>query len=162
VKKGCNALDGRDVVSDLNAVLEVSLVEAGGNTDDGDEELADKHAESAVDEERATTELLDSPEGDRGGNDVDNGEDHRKEEDVGNGTGRLEEGRGVVEDEVLRGWKEMTASARGTEGESVGGKLEKKLTTPVHCCIIWSEVPRIVRRRLDDELKTEPEKHEPV
>lgn len=31
--------------------------------------------------------------------------------------------------------------------------------TPVHCCIIWSEVPRIVRRRFDAGSKSEPEKH---
>mgnify|MGYP007026580010 FL=1 len=31
--------------------------------------------------------------------------------------------------------------------------------TPVHCCIIWSEVPRMVRRRLDWADQIEPVKH---
>ena len=36
--------------------------------------------------------------------------------------------------------------------------------TPVHCCIIWSEVPRMVRRRFERASNTEPVKqafHEP-
>lgn len=31
--------------------------------------------------------------------------------------------------------------------------------TPVHCCIIWSDVPRMVRRRLDLASQSEPVKH---
>jgi hypothetical protein len=78
----------------------VSVVETDGNTDDSDDKLADQHAEGTPNKERTTTELLNSVEGDGGRADVDKGEDQRDQEGVANGTGRLEEGSGVVEDEV--------------------------------------------------------------
>lgn len=88
-----------------------------GDTDDGDEELADGHAGGAPDEERATTEALDGVEGDRGRDDIDNlhevstegerqfdsevvrlypagmtdGEDHGHDERVADSASRLEE-----------------------------------------------------------------------
>lgn len=92
------SVDSSDVVGDsVSGGVKGGLVESDGNTDDGDEELADEHTESSVDEERATTESLDSVEGDRGGADVDDGEDHGDEERVGDSTSRSEERSGVVE-----------------------------------------------------------------
>lgn len=78
----------------------VSVVETDGNTDDGDDELADKHTEGTDEKDAAATESLNGPEGQRSGEDVDEGEDERDEESVGDGTGGLEEGSRVVEDEV--------------------------------------------------------------
>lgn len=78
----------------------MGVVETDRNTDDGDQELADKHAQSTDDKDRATAELLDSPERDGGGAHVDQREDQRDKESVADGTGGLEEGRRVVEDEV--------------------------------------------------------------
>merc|ERR1719487_133908 len=69
-------------------------------TNDGHEELADHHAESAPDEQRPTTKLLDGVERDRSRAHIDDGEDHGRQEGVRDGTRRLEEGSRVVEDEV--------------------------------------------------------------
>ena len=60
------------------------LVEADGDTDDGNNELADEHSEGTVDEEGSSSELFDGVERDRGRAHVDNGEDHRDEERVVN------------------------------------------------------------------------------
>lgn len=158
------SVDSSDVVGDsVSGGVKGGFVESNGNTDDGDEELADEHPESSVDEERATTESLDSVEGDRGGADVDDGEDHGDEERVGDSTSRSEERSRVVE-----------AAKRSEESESdidhsgLEVKAYMKLT-PVHCCIIWREVPRMVRRRLERASQRDPEKqaaqeanHEPV
>jgi hypothetical protein len=62
--------------------------------------LADQHAQSTEDQERATAEALNSPEGQRSGADVDQGEDEGDQEGVADGTSRLEEGSRVIEDEV--------------------------------------------------------------
>lgn len=78
----------------------MSVVEADSDADDGNQELADQHAESTVDEERSSTELLNRVEGDRGRANVDEGEDQRDQEDVADSTGGLQERCGVVEDEV--------------------------------------------------------------
>lgn len=78
----------------------VSLVETGSDTNDGDEELADQHTGTTSDEDGTATEALDSPEGQRSGADVDDGEDHGGQENVLDGTSRLEEGGGEVENEV--------------------------------------------------------------
>lgn len=78
----------------------MSLVETSGNTNDGDDELADQHAEGTPDEEGTTTEFLNSPEREGSRADVDEGEDERNQESVADGTGRLEERSRVVEDEV--------------------------------------------------------------
>jgi len=102
-------VDGRDVSGDkdgvtggVDTVLD-ELVESDGNSDDGDEELADHHGTSADDQELSSTKLLDGVERDRGGAHVDNGKDHRDDEWVVDGTGRLEEGSRVVEDKVDTG-----------------------------------------------------------
>lgn len=60
------SVDCGDVDCDgLTGSVGCELVETNGDTDDGDEELADEHAESTKDQERTTTEPLDGPEGDR-------------------------------------------------------------------------------------------------
>jgi hypothetical protein len=102
--EGNLGVDGRDVVGNgVASSIEVGLVETDSDTNDGDEELADQHAESSVDEQRAATEALNRPERQRGGADVDKGEDERDQEGVLDGTCRLQEGSRVVEDEVDTG-----------------------------------------------------------
>lgn len=73
----CNlGIDGRNVVSDaLSGSIEVGLVESDGDTDDSDNEFADEHTKSAIDEERATTDALHGPEGEGCGAYVDQIED---------------------------------------------------------------------------------------
>lgn len=76
------------------------VVEADSHTNDGDEELANQHAKRTPDEERTTTKLLNSVEGDGGRADVDEGEDQGDQEGVVDGASGLQERSGVVEDEV--------------------------------------------------------------
>jgi hypothetical protein len=101
----CNlGVDSRDIVgSALTSSIQVSVIEADCDTDDGDEELADQHAQCTPDQEWATTELLNSVEGDRRRAHIDQGEDERDQECVADGTSRLQEGGRVVEDEVDTG-----------------------------------------------------------
>ena len=99
--EGNLGVDGRDVGgTSLTSGVEESVVEADGHTNDGDEELADQHAESTPNEERTTTPLLNGVEGDGSGADVDEGEDQGDQEGVADGASRRQEGGGVVEDEV--------------------------------------------------------------
>ena len=76
------------------------MVAAVGHTDDGADELADEHAESTPDEQRATAEFLDGPERDGGRAHVDEGGDEGDEEGVADRSKRLEEGSPEVEDKV--------------------------------------------------------------
>jgi len=87
------SVDSRDVVRDCcaDSVDDVGLVETDSDTDDGNNELADQHAEGTPDEEWATSNSLDRPEGDRSRQHVDEGEDEGDQERVLNGTGRLQE-----------------------------------------------------------------------
>lgn len=105
--EGDLGVDGVDVVRDVfygvRAGKGVRVVETDGNTDDGADELAGQHAECAPDEERAAAETLNGPEGDGCRADVDECENERDQEGVLDGAGRLEEGGGVVEDEVDTG-----------------------------------------------------------
>lgn len=106
--EGDLGVDGADVVSQhLLAFwvrgVEVSLVETDGHAHTSDDELADKHTEGTNDQDCAATESLDSPEGERSREDVDDGKDHGHKERVLDGTGGLEEGGRVVEDEVDTG-----------------------------------------------------------
>lgn len=78
----------------------MGLVETNGNTNDADQELADEHTKSTENENGTTTESLDGIERQRSGADVDQREDERDQEGVLDGTGGLEEGSGVVKDEV--------------------------------------------------------------
>lgn len=102
--EGNLGVDCRDVSSNcLASSVGGELVETDSNTDDGDDELTDQHAQGTPDEQRSSTELFNSVERDRSGADVDNGEDHRGDERVIDGTGGLQESGRVVEDEVDTG-----------------------------------------------------------
>jgi hypothetical protein len=95
------SVDSRKVVGAGRAISKGGgVVEALSDTDDSDQELADQHAESAVEQECATTELLHSVERERSGADVDEGEDQRDQESVADSASRLEERCRVVEDKV--------------------------------------------------------------
>lgn len=60
----------------------MGFVEADGDTDDGNDELADDHADRAENEDSSTAEALNSPERDGGGEHIDKSEDQRHEEGV--------------------------------------------------------------------------------
>ena len=65
--EGDLGVDGGDVVGQVGLTrgvrgVRVRVVEADGDTDDGDDELADQHAEGTDDEDGAATEALDGPE----------------------------------------------------------------------------------------------------
>lgn len=101
-------------------------------TDDGNNELADDHAQSTPDEDGTTSEALNSPEGERGREDVDQGGDERDQEGVVDNFELLEEGGTKVENEVdtspllhhlERGTKNSTAE--------VGGSLEERTAEAV-------------------------------
>jgi len=99
--EGNLGVDSRDVVGNsIASSIGVGVVEADGDTDDGNEELADQHAERTPDEERTTSELLNGIEGERGGADVDESEDQGDQESVANSSSGLQEWSGVVENEV--------------------------------------------------------------
>ena len=102
--EGNLGVDGGDVVGNSGSIWAsadgVGLVEADGNTDDGDEELADQHTEGTPDKEWTTAELLNGVEGDWSRAHVDQGEDQGNQEDVVDGAGGLQEWSRVVEDEV--------------------------------------------------------------
>ena len=84
--EGDLGVDGRDVDgTSLTSGVEEGLVETDGDTNDGNEELADQHAKSTPDEQRTTTPLLNGVEGDGGGADVDEGEDQGDQECVADG-----------------------------------------------------------------------------
>jgi len=55
--------DGRDIIGNRFTVCYVRMIETDGVANDRDDELADKHTECTPDEERATTESLNRPEG---------------------------------------------------------------------------------------------------
>jgi len=94
-------IDSREVVGDsVASSIEMGLVETNGDTNDGNDELADEHTDGTVDKHRTTTETLNQPEGDGSGKDVDKSEDKRHKEDIADSTGRLEERSRVVEDKV--------------------------------------------------------------
>lgn len=73
---------------------------AGGDTDDTDDELGDDHSGATEDENTATTEALNDPEGERGGKHVDEGGDQGDEEGVVDRAKGGEEDGSEVEDEV--------------------------------------------------------------
>lgn len=103
--EGNLGVDGRDVVGEGASWVgggrgRVGVVETDSDTDNGDEELADQHTQGTPDEQRATTELLNGVEGDWSRANVHEGEDKGDQEGVADGTSRLQERSGVVEDEV--------------------------------------------------------------
>lgn len=102
--EGDLSVDSSNVVgSGVASGVKVRLVETNRHTDNGDDEQADTHTSSADNQDETTTKLLNGVERDGGRQDVDESEDQRHQEGVADGTGRLEEGRGVVEDEVDTG-----------------------------------------------------------
>lgn len=90
--------------------------------------LATQHAQSAVDQNRATAEAFDRPEGDWCGADVDQSGDQANEEGVIDRAELLEEGCAEIEDLVIFS-DESSCSESGT----MSGLTK---FTPVHCCII--------------------------
>lgn len=95
------SVDGRDVVGDsVTSSIEMGLVEANSDTNDTDNEFTDGHTSGTPDEHSTTTETLDQPEGDGSANDIDEGEDKRHKEGIGNSTSRLKEDSRVIENEV--------------------------------------------------------------
>jgi len=76
------------------------VVESNGDTNDSDEELADQHSESAIDQDRTTTKSFNGPERQRGRANVDEGENEGDQEHIADCTGGLKEDGGVVEDEI--------------------------------------------------------------
>lgn len=79
------------------------LVIREGGSDSTDNKLADDHSQGSVDHDGATAETLNGVEGDWGGDDIDNGENHGNQERVVDRAEGLQEDRGVVEDEVDTG-----------------------------------------------------------
>lgn len=73
---------------------------ASGDTEDTDDELGDDHSGGTEDENEAATEALNGPEGDWGGEDVDEGGDEGDQEWVVDRAEGLEEDGTEVEDEV--------------------------------------------------------------
>lgn len=137
--EGDLGVDSGDVLSDgLTGSVGSKLVETDSNTDNGNDELTDQHAQGTPDEQRSSTELLNGVERDRGGANVDNGEDHRSEERIGDGAGRLQESGRVVEDEVdtgpllhhLERSTEDSSSQVGLGGEDGTGETGSPLTEP--------------------------------
>ena len=64
--EGDLGIDGRDIVGDWASIHGMGMIETNGVADDSHDELADEHSKGTPDEERATTESLDCPEGYRG------------------------------------------------------------------------------------------------
>jgi len=97
--EGNLGVDSRNVVRDrLKSIIGgwvgnfMGVVETGSDTNDSDDELADEHTKGAIEENSSATKPLDCPEGKRSGADVNESENEGDEEDVLDGTGRLEEG----------------------------------------------------------------------
>jgi hypothetical protein len=79
------------------------MVTTVGNTDDGDQKLADDHPQGAPDQQGTTAQPLHGPERNGGRADVDDGGDHVDQEGIGNGAQGGEERGAVVEDEIDTG-----------------------------------------------------------
>lgn len=97
-----------------------------GNTDDGDDVLAEEHTSGTDEEERTTTSTVNEPDTRNGHADVDDVGGNGDQERIRN-TRALEEGRAVVEDEVDTG--ELLPSleedtGQDTEQDLVVGHLE--------------------------------------
>ena len=97
-------IDGGNIIRNaVSTGIEMSLVETDRDTDDADEEFADKHAQSTPDEKWTTAKFLHGVEGERSRTDVDAVEDQGDQERVGDGTSGLQEWSRIVEDEVDTG-----------------------------------------------------------
>ncbi|KFZ02513.1 hypothetical protein V500_00150 [Pseudogymnoascus sp. VKM F-4518 (FW-2643)] len=84
----------------LDGTLVVLARGASGDTDDTDDELRNDHAHGTDDENTATAEALDDPEGERGAQDVDEGGHEGDEEGVVDRAEGGEKDGSEVEDEV--------------------------------------------------------------
>jgi hypothetical protein len=132
--EGNLSVDSREIVGAGSAISEGGrVVESLGNTDDGNQELADQHAKSTVQQKCATTKLLHSVEREGSRANVNESEDQRDQEGVGDGACRLEERCGVVEDEVDTG-PLLHHLEGGTENglAKVGVGLEDRTLEAVH------------------------------
>jgi len=97
-------IDSRDVVGNrVTGLIEMGVIESDGDTNDSDKELADKHTKGAPDKQRAAAKLLNGVEGEWGRAHIDQVEDERDQEGVGNGSSGLQEWCRVVKDEVDTG-----------------------------------------------------------
>jgi len=110
----------------------VGLVETNGDTNDGNEELAEEHTKGTPEEERTTTEFLHGEKGDGSRADIDKGEDQGDQESVANGTSGLQEDSGVVEDEVDTGPLLHHLHGSSQNGATnIGARLEERTTEAV-------------------------------
>ena len=96
-------IDADECDHGLDGSLVVLVWGTSGDADDTDDELGDDHSGGADDENAATTEALDDPEGERGAQDVDEGGDEGDEEGVADRAEGGEEDGSEVEDEVDTG-----------------------------------------------------------
>ena len=96
-------VDSGQVVGDCVLANEMCMIEADCVSDDGHQELANQHAQGTPDEQWATAELLDGVERYGSRADVHQREDEGDQESVRDGACALQEGSGVVEDEVDTG-----------------------------------------------------------
>ena len=101
----CSGTPGSSEEKDVDAdegdhSADRARVLAIGDTDDGDNELADNHAHSAPQKDGAATESLDDIKGDGCRADIDKGGDQGDQERVRNGAELLEEVGAEIEDEV--------------------------------------------------------------
>jgi hypothetical protein len=87
----------------------VNLVETSCNTNDSDDKLASSHTESSPNEKSTATDPLHSVERDGCEDCVDKVEDQGDDKGVANSAGGLEEGCGVIEDEVDTSPEELLA-----------------------------------------------------
>lgn len=76
------------------------MILAVGDTDNGDNELTDHHAESAPDQKWSPAKPLNGPKGNRSRADIDQGGNQTNQERIFDGSKFLEKGRSVIEDEV--------------------------------------------------------------
>lgn len=83
--------------------LVVLTLATGAHADDGDDELADQHAQRTPDHNCTAPESLNGPERDGRGADVDKSRDETDQERIADGTKLLEESRPKVKDEVDAG-----------------------------------------------------------
>lgn len=99
--EGNLCIDSRVVVGVARSVrADVSVVESNSDTNNSNDEFADEHTESTVDQNRSSSETLYHPEREWSGANVDQSEDEGDKESVADCVSRLEERSRVVEDEV--------------------------------------------------------------
>lgn len=93
--------------------LSSEVLGTDGDSDGGDDELRDGHSEGSVEEEKATSIAVDSPDSWQCHDNVDDVCNYRDDEGVADAT-VLEEGGAVVEDEVDT-WRFVSVARAKTE-----------------------------------------------